>query len=295
MAEWVKETDEEGNILQTKKYDGKYYVSHFIGNIKDHLSAIEEMEVRDDDTFLLSYPKSGTHWVFTIASMLRTRDTAYHGSPMFMDFNEMETLNNMPSPRILATHMTFDRLPRQAREGKGKILVALRNPKDVAVSLHTFVKKLDHSDVIATWDGLLKFYVEGKMVYGSWFENIHAWDKTKKEHKGDNLMFLIYEEMKKDLHSHVQKMAAFLEVNTEKEFVDLVTHKCTFKNMVAEATNSFKPSDQWKTATTSKTLPIYRKGEIGDWKNHFTVAQNEYFDKIYEDKMKNSSFHFMFE
>ena len=36
-------------------------------------------------------------------------------------------------------------------------------------------------------------------------------------------------------------------------------------------------------------------GIIGDWKNHFTVALNEQFDKIYADEMKNSKLPIQFE
>ena len=36
-------------------------------------------------------------------------------------------------------------------------------------------------------------------------------------------------------------------------------------------------------------------GMIGDWKNWFTVAQNEIFDEIWDKNMCNSMFKFRYE
>ena len=41
-----------------------------------------------------------------------------------------------------------------------------------------------------------------------------------------------------------------------------------------------------------KTITIIITGIVGDWKNHFTVAESEQFDIIIEDQLKDCHLRF---
>jgi hypothetical protein len=40
---------------------------------------------------------------------------------------------------------------------------------------------------------------------------------------------------------------------------------------------------------------FFRKGEIGSWKDQFTVAQSELFDRLYAERMAGTGLSFDFE
>ena len=63
-----------------------------------------------------------------------------------------------------------------------------------------------------------------------------------------------------DLKSNVRKIADFLELNHDEEFINNVAEKCTFKNM--KNGKESNPQAYWKDCTLDGKMPIFRKGTL---------------------------------
>ena len=70
--------------------------------------------------------------------------------------------------------------------------------------------------------------MKGEVDFGDYFDHVLSWWAHKDD---DNVLFLKYEDMKKDLPSAVDKIAKFIGQDISKELVDEIAHKTTFANM----------------------------------------------------------------
>ena len=105
--------------------------------------------VYPDDTFIVSYPRSGNTWTRFLLANLVFPDKE-------VDFTNIEklipdttsqsnlTLKKTPRPRIIKTHEYFDhRYP--------KTIYIVRDPRDVALSYYEFHRKYMHIDDSVDW------------------------------------------------------------------------------------------------------------------------------------------------
>ena len=131
------------------------------------------------------------------------------------------------------------------------------------------------------------------MVFGDWFDHVLEWWKHR---DAENILFIKYEDMKKDHRGAVKKVAEFIGYDLEEDVIDTVVEKSTLQSMRDNpATNPNKVDHE-------RPVPLYRPGEqqflrkgiVGDWRNHFTPEQNAEFDAIYAEKMKGSGLDFDF-
>jgi len=290
MATRVHVQDAVGNDYYLHEVDGIFFPEYFTDDPVGRINDIRNMEGRDDDILIAAYPKAGTHWVWEITNMLLRNSAEYHPTvkeEQMIELKGAQGADQLPSPRVFNTHLRFRQLPNDMIKRSCKILYINRNPKDMAVSRYYHVSHGSPS-YKGTFSDYLPLYINGQVAFSSWFDYTLDWDKTMQDNKGYPIHCITYEELKRDPVDIVQKLAKFLGANSDEAFVKEVCDKCNFSNLKSsyhsKQTDKLKPTDY-----------AFRKGQIGDWKNWFTVAMSEQFDAAIEEKLKGYDHNFIYQ
>ncbi|XP_059215418.1 amine sulfotransferase-like [Centropristis striata] len=191
-----------------------------------------------------------------------------------------DPLRERPDPRMFGTHLPPDMLPQGVKAKRIKVVYVWRNPKDILVSLYHFAHSWVLLEPPQSFEDFFQQFLDGNVYMGSWFDHVREYQEARDQL---DIHFVKYEDMLKDLRGEVVKLCAFLGKDLTNEAVDHVVETSIFKNMKTNPKANYKDLvdiNRYKKETM-------RKGIAGDWKNHFTVAQNERFDYVFKEKMSN--------
>jgi hypothetical protein len=170
------------------------------------------------------------------------------------------------SPRLMKAHSTREMCPRAWPE-KGKVVHITRNPKDVAVS---FYNELAYTrGLTMPWDQWVTNFANGQIPYGPWEDNVIGW----RQFQHPNLIHIEFETMKRKPLETMTRVADFLGRPYDRAVLEKTVADAEFSAMK-------------KNEVKKQYIGLARKGEIGDWKNHFTAEQSELFDRKIDDKLK---------
>ncbi|KAJ8299812.1 hypothetical protein KUTeg_023872, partial [Tegillarca granosa] len=302
--EIITKTDVNGTVHKLLCVNGHYIATSwaergFLPDPRISLPEIRDMEMRPDDILVCAYAKAGTHWLWEITKMLIKRSAEYEPLPkesVMLEFHLPEDFDDLESPRVLNTHLNLNQLPKQTLQKNSKIIHIQRNPKDVAVSL--FCHR-SHANLHVTkeWEQFLRVFETETDCLTKWFSYTLEWERKIDENKDLQILQLYYEDIKKNPVKEIQRLANFLEVDCDEVLAEHIADKCSFKNL-KKANNEIKIDilnrNPEEKSDVAKSDFLYRKGEIGDWKNWFTVAQNERFNQSYKEWMKTSKLKFTY-
>ncbi|CAN9515421.1 unnamed protein product [Ophioblennius macclurei] len=275
------------------EFHGVSMTSYFTHNWEN----IQNFQARPDDILIATYPKAGTTWVSNILDLLYfgQREEAipiYKRVPFLELYHPdigggTEWAEKLPtSPRLIKTHYPVQFVPNSFWEQKSRVIYVARNAKDNVVSYFHFDRMNKGEPEPGDWSSFLQRFKQGKMVFGSWYDHVTNWWKKKQTYS--NLHYMFYEDMIEDTGRELDKLCSFLGLTPSVEKKTKILGDVHFDNMKNDkmANYSTNPSMDFKIS------PFMRKGKVGDWKNHFTVAQSEDFDEDYKTKMKDATLKF---
>nr|XP_039253515.1 sulfotransferase family cytosolic 1B member 1-like [Styela clava] len=285
----------------------------FVGNpmFVSTLEEVLKLKARDDDVFIATYPKAGTTWMQQLvwlicndADIETSRKTSIPERSPFLEavdappvLRGIQSVENWPinKQRIIKTHYPFDLLPEEVRTNrKGKIIYVARNPKDLCVSYYFFHKmgnKIFENP--GTWSEFLSKFSSGNIEAGSWFDhNLKYWKEFQKDK--ERIYFVTYESLKKDLKSEVKAISKFLDKELTNQQVQDIIQECSFDTMSKNINPALAKVGR-RLGMNFSQFKFMRKGQVGDWKNYFTLNQNIVFDHLYEEKMEGTELDFLFE
>nr|XP_043635240.1 flavonol 4'-sulfotransferase-like [Erigeron canadensis] len=280
------------------KYEGFW---HFQNLLEGAILAQQTFKARSSDILLCSCPKSGTTWLKALAFAIVTRNQFDESSspllttlphlciPSIENMIHEPMKENLP---LVATHLPYATLPKSILASNCKIVYIYRNIKDVIVSYYHFmpkVSKLPVEDV--SFEQVFDEVYQGISWGGPYWDHILGYWKASQERPG-SVIFLKYEDMKRNARSNVTRLAEFLgyPFSAEEEkagIVENIIKLCSFENLSNLEVNKSRNHHQNEPGFMENEY-FFRKATDGDWKNYFTDEMKNKIDKLMDEKLSGT-------
>lgn len=267
------------------------------------------------DLLQSSFPRSGTHWVQYITQLILAE-----GEPIdsyeefsqrvnFLEYrSDVDAYEANTPVRNFCTHLP---LRKEKLNAEAKYIYVARNPWDVCVSLYHHMSDMSmYRFEDGTFDAFMEAFLTGSHGYGCYFQHVLQGYSLKDE---PNVLFLTYEELKKDPRNTMLRLASFIgerygkmlrQVNAEGQHrLDVMLARSSAENMrrvmvfnlskhpVPEVDKQLKILDVSSRAAYEgdpKRHSFIRKGAVGDWKQHFTREQLNLMEATIVEKTRGS-------
>lgn len=252
----------------------KERVAAYARMVAKRQAAARGLTVFPDDTFVVSFPRSGNTWTRFLVCNLLDPDHPVSFAEIENRIPEIyfvpdHVLRRCARPRVIKSHECFD--PRYPR-----VIYIVRDPRDVLISNYEFqLKKGAISDACTLEQFSLHFMRSAvQPKFGSWRDHVLSWTGTRQG--DDNFLLLRYEDMLANTQQEATKIASFLGVDSSPDRIARAVELSSADRMRRLEKQQAR---QWSaTKNTRQDKPFVRKAVSGDWKSrlpHSCVARLE--------------------
>jgi len=232
--------------------------------VRDFVLSYRHRGLLPEDVMLASYPKSGSTWLsFMLAELL------------WQAGREQTLLDNRYLPQIGKQSRAIRRLPNggrlirtheRRRPCYRKAIYVLRDGRDVAVSMYWQIKRVCSME--ADFSSYLSAYLDGSLTgAGAWHEHVLGWLESPTLNSG-NVLVVRYEDMQENAARELRRTAEFLGVERTADEIS--------RAIQAGSLDAMKGREQASPGIAHResgaTIPVVRKGIVGDWTNYFSEA-----------------------
>jgi len=276
------ETKEDDVFLCSLPKGGTTWVNSILHSLLYGFDAAgqkqEEAEARPGAK-VQAYPEATPIEIGALGNAGTTASQEEMRKTMFGDFT-LSTLLGQSSPRLFSTHLYGHKyLPGKLvqKDGRGRLVVVVRNLKDVMCSLHFFRGEpkdgwLGNEHGKGTFRRFLD--METPNAYGNQWDWLRDTEKVIQAMMPEKRVIVVYfEALKLRLRAEVQRLASFLNIPCPQVKLDAVCAAVSFGSMKERK---------------SVGSMLLRKGDIGDWKNHLSPALWDEFDAVFNREVGNS-------
>lgn len=237
-------------------------LSAYVRVVTKRQAAAHGLTVYQDDTFLVSFPRSGNTWTRFLVCNLIDPDHPVNFAgiesriPEIYDCTDRE-LRAFPRPRIIKSHESFD--PRYR-----KVIYIVRDPRDVVLSYYEYQLKRRVITESCSLEEFLPRFMESEFepMTGSWRDHVLSWTATRRGQK--KFLLLRYEDMLAHTQEESTKIAKFLGLDSGAERVARAVALSSAERM---RSLEKQQSRKWKeTRKTRQDKPFVRKATSGGWK-----------------------------
>jgi hypothetical protein len=210
---------------------------------------------REEDVFLVGYPKSGNtllqhilaHLIYklpvsTPKNMINVAVTEYYNNPYYFRLDQQHYFKSheLPKPHFR------------------KVIYIMRDGRDAVWSYYHMLNNQNRKPSLKKM-----FENGGDCPFGTWNNHIVSWHENP---YNADILFIKFEDLLKDKAVEIRKIADFLNLERSEEDINLVIEATSFESM-KELENSFAWSEAKKHNNWKPNTNFVRSGKKNSFKS----------------------------